>query len=154
MTTPAQRVAARHFQRHLKAAGGLELVTAERRGYAYLMKSNDTPLTDIVKELNQWMIPKLHGAPTTVPGMKNAVKAFSFHWSNAQAKWDVIPARKGEFPFSQDGADFIMFLSDTALSPLGSLWTLTEMKYVAKALRPHPGYAESVEGGRSFLAGL
>ena len=66
-------------------------------------------------------------------------RGFSFHWSNAQAKWDVIPANDPSW--SVDGAEFVLYFVPGALSPLDRPWTGTEMKYMAKALPPHPGYS-------------
>lgn len=83
-------------------------------------------------------------------------KGFSFHWSNAQAKWDVIPANDGTWPL--DGAEFVLYVRADALSPLDKPWSMKEMQYVAKGLPHHPGYAASLEAmsGRvasRYLAG-
>ena len=75
--------------------------------------------------------------PSSVPKLRGATGAFSFHWSNAQDKWDVIRVR--EFPWNTDGAEFVLFVGPESLSPLGKVWTLTEMEYVAKGLTRHPG---------------
>lgn len=70
-------------------------------------------------------------------------KGFSFHWSNAQGKWDVIPANDGTWGL--DGAEFLLYVRADALSPLDKPWSMKEMQYVAKELPPHPGYASSTE---------
>ena len=70
-------------------------------------------------------------------------RGFSFHWSNAQATWDVIPAN--DPAWSLDGAEFLVYVHQKVLSPLGKPWSAKEMQYVAKHLPPHPGYSGSAE---------
>lgn len=88
--------------------------------------------------------------PTTVTRPKGKMIGFSFHWSNAQAKWSVI--RWNEPSWHTDGAEFLVYATRDALSPLGRPWSLKEMEYVAAALHPHPGYAFSMEGSARRVA--
>jgi hypothetical protein len=152
MTTPVARVALQYLDKQaLEApAGDTDLYSEPVHGWAMVEDSSAASTTELAREISHNMVLRLHGTPAVVHWQKGAVRAFSFHWSNGSAAWSVIRLPKAEFPMSQDGADFILFLSPTALSPLGSLWTIIEMKYVAKALRQHPGFAGSPEGGRSF----
>lgn len=120
----------------------MDLDTMPRKGYAFIQGGGN--LQDIALALNTQIIRRMPPA-LRVPRPRGAVKAFSFHWSNAQAAWHVMIIK--EFPWPIDGAEFIVFVGPLALSPLGKVWTLTEMQYVAKRLRPHPGYAGSFEGG-------
>ena len=73
-------------------------------------------------------------------------RGFSFHWSNAQAKWDVIAAN--DPTWSLDGAEFVVYLRASALSPLGKPWTLKEMQYIAQRLPAHPGFSRAVMAAR------
>ncbi len=93
-------------------------------------------IQELTTALNKYMVAVVP-SPQQVDKVTGAVKAFSFHWSNAQNKWDVISA-KG-FPWGIDGAEFIVFVGKNALSPLGKPWGLAEMSYVAKSLHRHPG---------------
>jgi hypothetical protein len=138
MATMTERVASRHLVKLADQEDGLDIVTSPLRGSAFLQYSRITPLMDVARELNTWFIQKLRGYDGPVMKPKGAVRAFSFQWSNAQQAWDVILVRPGEFPRTQDLAEFTLFLGPEALSPLGKLWSLVEMKYVAKALKPLP----------------
>ena len=135
------KVAARWEQRK----AGTEGVVADYvREHGYVTLHGTGSIHDVTVALAQSVIRRLPG-PKAVPKIRGALKAFSFHWSNAQRSWDVIGVR--EFPWDIDGAEFIVFVGADALSPLGKVWTLTEMKYVAKALPDHPGFANSPESG-------
>lgn len=81
--------------------------------------------------------------PTTVTKPRGT-RGFSFHWSNAQASWDVVSWNDASW--HTDGAEFLVYFTKDALSPLGKPWSLKEMQYVAKMLPEHPGYAFSMEG--------
>jgi len=118
----------------------MELLQNPTHGYAFLMEGGD--IDELARTLNGGMVRHVP-APTQVPKAKGAVKAFSFHWSNAQAAWDVIHVR--EYPEWLDGAGFVLFVGRNAMSPTGNLWSQAEMKYVAKKLAHHPGYASSPE---------
>jgi hypothetical protein len=83
--------------------------------------------------------------PTNVPKPKGT-KGFSFHWSNAQRAWDVIPAN--DPTWRTDGAEFLVYFTKSALSPLKKPWSLKEMEYVAMSLPEHPGFAQSFEASR------
>jgi len=119
----------------------MELLQAPRKGYAFLAEGGD--IDELSRALNAGMIRHMP-SPGNVPKVKGAVKAFSFHWSNAQAEWDVISIR--DFPWGIDGAEFVLFVGRKAVSPTGRPWSLTEMRYVAKKLVNHPGFAFSVRG--------
>lgn len=118
------------------------LAVENRKGYA-MLQSGGTIKT-LTDALNMHMVRRVP-PPGQVPRVRGAAKAFSFHWSNAQAKWSVITAPSGDFPWGIDGAEFILFVAKTAVSPLGKVWTLPEMKYVAQGLQEHPGYAWAVK---------
>lgn len=104
-------------------------------------------IADLVRELNAQMVRRMP-RPQQVQRLRGAAKAFSFHWSNGQAAWDVIALKGSDMPWGLDGAEFVVFVGAKAFSPVGKLWTLTEMQYVAKQLNPHPGYASSFESGQ------
>lgn len=110
-----------------------------QRGYAFLQSGGD--IDELARALTTGMVRHVP-SPMDVPRIKGAVKAFSFHWSNAQARWDVVIWK--DFPWGLDGAEFILFIGKDALSPLDQLWSLAEMKYVAKKLGQHPGFGFSV----------
>lgn len=80
--------------------------------------------------------------PTSVTKPRGT-RGFSFHWSNAQASWDVVAWNDPSW--RTDGAEFLVYFTKDALSPLGKPWSLKEMQYVAKMLPEHPGYASSME---------
>ncbi len=83
--------------------------------------------------------------PSNVPKPKGS-RGFSFHWSNAQRAWDVIAAN--DPTWRTDGAEFLVYFTKGALSPVGKPWSLREMEYVAMSLPEHPGFSSSVESGR------
>lgn len=87
--------------------------------------------------------------PSNVSKPKGA-RGFSFHWSNAQRAWDVIPAN--DPTWRTDGAEFLVYFTKGALSPVGKPWSLREMEYVAMSLPEHPGFSSSVESGRRASA--
>jgi len=111
-------------------------------GYAMLHGTGNTQ--DVTAALKQSVMRRIP-EPGNVPKVRGAVKAFSFHWSNVQNAWDVIIIR--DFPWGIDGAEFILFVGPDALSPLGEVWTLTEMKYVAKGLPRHHSAPPPTRGG-------
>jgi len=121
----------------------MELLQNPRQGFAFLTEGGD--IDEIARALNTKLL--LHLPPSgKVAKARGAAKAFSFHWSNAQKAWDVISVRS--FPWGIDGAEFILFVGRNAVSPTGKLWALPEMRYVAKKLRNHPGYAWAVKGSQ------
>ena len=83
--------------------------------------------------------------PMTVQKPKGT-RGFSFHWSNAQAKWDVITAN--DPTWGLDGAEFLVYFRPDALSPLGKPWSLKEMQYVASNLPVHPGAEFAMRAAR------
>ena len=110
-----------------------------RKGWAMLQSGGS--IKTLTDALNMHMVRRVP-PPGEVPKVTGAVKAFSFHWSNAQAKWDAIAIR--DFPWSIDGAEFILFLGKNAVSPVGKSWSLSEMRYIAQGLNHHPGFASAV----------
>ena len=131
-------------------AGDLKLDIDRQRGSCTL-KGTGT-VVEVARDLTRYFLRHLSGVGTrSVPKPVGKMKGFSFHWSNAQAAWDVITATSADLSMV-DGADFILFCPLTTLSPLGRPWSLTEMKYVAKALGNHPGYGSSMEGGQRWAA--
>lgn len=129
-------------------AADLQIQVEPNKGYALILEGG--MIADLVRELNTQMVRRMP-RPQQVQRLRGATKAFSFHWSNAQAAWDVMTLKGSDLPWGLDGAEFIVFVGPKALSPVGKLWTLTEMQYVAKQLNPHPGYASSFESGRRGL---
>lgn len=85
----------------------------------------------------------VRGTQVTKP---KGTRGFSFHWSNAQAKWDVIAAN--DPTWGLDGAEFLVYFKAGVMSPLGKPWTLKEMQYVAQRLPPHPGFSRAVLASR------
>jgi hypothetical protein len=77
-------------------------------------------------------------------------RGYSFHWSNAQNSWDVIPANDPTWML--DGAEFLVYFLPSALNPLDSPWTLKQMQYIAQKLPPHPGAAFAVGVGAARVA--
>lgn len=100
-------------------------------------------LNQIAPMINR-VLPHISLEPTSVPKPKLPVKAYHFHWSNAQAAWDVIPVR--EYPVMTDGAEFVLFMPKGVLNPVYEApWSLRDMVVVARQLDPHPGYSRSAE---------
>lgn len=129
---------------HKKAdtvVGGVVVEYFREHGYVTLHGTGS--IREVTAALAQSVLRRMPG-PKAVPKVKGFLKAFSFHWSNAQRAWSVIGVR--EFPWDIDGAEFVVFVGADAMSPLGKIWSLVEMQYVAKALPEHPGFANSVEG--------
>ncbi len=114
-----------------------------RKGWFVIEAGGD--IASVTQALNAQMVRRVP-PPQQVVKVRGTHKAFSFHWSNAQAQWDVIMVR--EFPWGIDGAEFFVFTTKAAKSPLGKTWSLAEMRYVAKGLNKHPGYAQSPESAR------
>jgi len=125
----------------------MNLIQEPRKGYAFLLEGGT--IDGVAHGLGAGIV-KHVPSPMVVPKVRGAGKAFSFHWSNASAAWDVIVWK--DFPAHLDGAEFILFTGRTALSPLDKPWSLAEMRYVATRLPPHPGYASSYEGGQARRA--
>lgn len=138
--TMNQRVATRWHAR--QADGGVTVDYAYNHGHVTLHGTGD--IQDVIIALKQSVMKRIP-EPGNVPKIRGAMKAFSFHWSNSQNAWDVIAIR--EFPWGIDGAEFILFVGADAVSPLGKIWTLTEMKYVAKGLPRHPSAPSSTSWG-------
>jgi len=118
-----------------------ELIVNSPHGFVFLRQGGS--IEGLARGLNA--ITRRMPEPQQVARVRGAVKAFNFYWSNAQAKWGVITAPLVEFPWGLDGSEFILFLGKEAFSPLGRVWTLPEMKYVAQKLNPHAGFASSYE---------
>lgn len=118
----------------------IDLQVQPNKGYALLIGGG--AVRDLTAYLNKTMVRHVP-SPQKVGKVRGALKAFSFHWSNAQNAWDVISVSR-DLPWGLDGAEFILFIGPKALSPVGKLWTLAEMRYVAKGLNPHPGAAFAV----------
>lgn len=124
---------------------GLKLTIDPRFGTATVSGTGD--IQQLAKALTRFLLPKLGGVGTrNIPKPPGKMKVFNFHWSNAQAAWDVIVA-PSDMSFT-DGSEFVLFCPLTSLSPLGKPWSLVEMRYVAKLLGNHPGYASSMESGQ------
>ncbi len=138
---------ARKIQRVAIESEPLDFVANRPKGWCAIKSGGD--VASLTQALNDWV---LRGVPSPqeVSKVKGATKGFSFHWSNAQGKWHVITVPS--FPWGIDGAEFILFVGRNARSPLGKAWSLTEMRYVAKNLRNHPGYAFSVRASINRVA--
>jgi len=100
-------------------------------------------LHDVPRALGRRLSTLVSASTATKP---RGTRGFSFHWSNAQAKWDVISAN--DPTWALDGAEFILYVHPTALSPLNKSWTLKEMQYIAASLPPHPGFSRAVMAAR------
>jgi hypothetical protein len=87
--------------------------------------------------------------PWTVKKPKNT-RGFSFHWSNAQAAWDVITANDPTWVL--DGAEFLVYCRPDALSVAGKPWTLKDMIIISQHLPPHPGSEFAVGVGAARVA--
>lgn len=125
--------------------GDLVLTVDPRKGTCVL--GGTGTVQEVTRGLNRFMLRRLLGVGgRVVQKPKGKVKGFDFHWSNAQAAWDVIMVQSASWDV--DGATFVVWCPPDALSPLGKMWTRTEMQYVAKDLDPHPGYGSSMEGGQ------
>ena len=129
------------------SAAPLEMYVNTRKGYALIHGGGN--IREITEEINRTMTRNVPN-PQQVGKVRGAKKAFSFHWSNAQNKWDVISVR--DFPWGIDGAEFIVFVGKDAKSPVDKPWTLSEMRYVAKGLMNHPGASFAVRGAFDRLA--
>lgn len=114
-----------------------------RKGWFAIVRGGD--VRELIQALNETVVRRVP-PPGEVPKIRGAIRAFSFHWSNGQGKWDVITVR--EFPHGIDGAEFVVFVGRHGLSPLGKPWTLGHMKEVAQRLNKHPGYASSPDSAR------
>jgi len=124
---------------------GLKLSINPNLGTATVSGTGDAD--QLAKALTRFLLPKLGGVGTrNIPKPPGKMKVFNFHWSNAQAAWDVIVA-PSDMSFT-DGSEFVLFCPLTSLSPLERPWSLVEMRYVAKKLGDHPGFASSMESGQ------
>jgi len=94
---------------------------------------------ELAKHLRHLVVPAIVSKP-------KGSRGFSFHWSNAQRAWDVVPWN--DPTWHTDGAEFLMYFVKGSLSPLGKPWSLKEMEYIAKMLPEHPGFAQSFEASR------
>ena len=103
-------------------------------------------IDELTRALNADIL-RLRASTRNILRPRGAVKGFSFHWSNAQAAWDVIPVTR-DMGRMVDGAEFYLWCMPGAVSNLGKPWRLSEMEHVASKLRHHPGYASSFDGGR------
>lgn len=77
----------------------MDLIQEPRRGFAFLTEGGD--IDELARALTAGIIRHMP-APMTVNKVRGAVKAFSFHWSNAQAAWDVVAWK--DFPWGLDWA--------------------------------------------------
>jgi hypothetical protein len=101
-------------------------------------------LNQIAPMINR-VLPRISLEPANIPKPKTTGKAYNFHWSNAQAKWDVIPVR--EYPTSTDGSEFVLFIPKGVMNPVyEGPWTLRDMQVVARKLYPHPAASFGVRG--------
>lgn len=116
--------------------GDLVLDIDKRFGTATV--SGTGSVRELAKLLSRHIVHLTGAGARAVPRPRGKLKAFSFHWSNAQSEWDVILATTDMLPHT-DGSEFILFCPLTSLSPLGKPWSLVEMRYVAKYLAGHPG---------------
>lgn len=107
----------------------------------------EATVQDFTRELGKKLLLLVRGRTVMKP---KGSRGFSFHWSNAQAKWDVIPAN--DPAWSLDGAEFVVYVDAKVTSPLGKSWSAKEMQYVALRLPPHPGYSMSMEGAQRVAA--
>ena len=126
------------------SATPLEMEVNTRKGYALIRGGGN--IREITEALNKTMVRNVP-PPQNVSKIPGARKAFSFHWSNAQNKWDVISVAKS-LPWGLDGAEFVVFVGKDAFSPVDKLWTLSEMRYVAHGLMAHPGSSFAVRAAR------
>jgi hypothetical protein len=130
--------------------GDLHLEVNPRLGSCVLRGNGE--MREVAQVLTRFMLPKLLGVGSrAIPKPPGKYRGFDFHWSNAQAAWDVITATPN---MDVDGATFVLWcpLDGSSLSPVGRPWSLKEMQYVAKYLGSHPGYANSYESSRSRAA--
>ena len=149
----SEHTVAERFLHKQADAGDPELIINAQHGFVFLRQGGS--IENLAHGLNA--ITRRMPGPQQVARVTGSVKAFNFYWSNAQAKWGVITAPLAEFPWGLDGSEFILFLGKGAFSPLGRVWTLPEMKYVAQKLGPHSGFASSYEylsGQRPRVASL
>lgn len=103
-------------------------------------------LNQIAPMINR-VLPRISLEPASIPKPKTAGKAYNFHWSNAQAAWDVIPVR--DYPTTTDGSEFVLFIPKGVHNPVyEGPWTLRDMQVVARNLNPHPAYSYSMESSR------
>lgn len=103
-------------------------------------------LNQIAPMINR-VLPRISLEPANIPKPKTVGKAYNFHWSNAQAAWDVIPVR--DYPTTTDGSEFVLFIPKGVHNPVyEGPWTLRDMQVVARNLNPHPGYYGSMESSR------
>ena len=103
-------------------------------------------LNQIAPMINR-VLPRISLEPASIPKPKTAGKAYNFHWSNAQAAWDVIPVR--DYPTTTDGSEFVLFIPKGVHNPVyEGPWTLRDMQVVARNLNPHPGYYGSMDSRR------
>ena len=133
------------YMKMADAPADLEVVHDRVKGFSAIKRGGNS-IEEIAKELTSHYL-RYPPRAMDIHVIKGAVKVFSFRWSNAQRAWDVVIIPKGAFPYSNDGAEIILAIGPEAKSPLNRLWSITEMRYVAKKLRQHPGYANSMERG-------
>lgn len=107
----------------------------------------DATIQDFAQQIGRQLPLLVRGRSVSKP---KGSRGFSFHWSNAQMKWDVIPAN--DPVWSLDGAEFLVYLDQKVVSPLGKPWSAKEMQYVAPRLPPHPGFARSWESAQRVAA--
>ena len=140
---PSARRVARRFVR--LASEGVEPPRILRTPHpASLVLRGVADLNEIAPLINR-VLPRISLEPTSIPKPKSAGKAYHFHWSNAQAKWDVIPVR--EYPTSTDGSEFVLFIPKEVMNPVyEGPWTLRDMQVVARKLYPHPAASFGVRG--------
>lgn len=118
-------------------------------GKGYILVKSGGGIKLLTRLVNKAMGRILSLGGMTVRRPQGSNRGFSFHWSNAQAKWDVISANDSEWMV--DGAEVLVYFDKGSVSPVGKPWTLAEMRYVAAALDKHPGFEFSVYASESKL---
>ena len=133
---PVERIAAAF----LKKADPADPLTITRVRDGVFLLDGQGEIRDVVVQLNRLVLRMGSGPRSGIKNSTSRMRSFNFHWSNAQAKWDVML----NFGPDIDGSEFVLYAPTTSLSPLGKPWSLVEMRYVAKGLVEHPGYGFSV----------
>lgn len=127
---------------------GHAILTPPREGSTYLL---DVSIQTLAREIPHHYRGLLRSIQVQKP---KGARGFSFHWSNAQSVWDVIPAN--DPTWGLDGAEFLLYFLPGALSPVGKPWSLKEMEYIAHELPAHPGSDRGVRASvvaERFLKG-
>lgn len=140
----ARRVAGRFVRLASDVAEPPQILRAAHP--ATLVLRGVADLNQIAPMINR-VLPRISLEPASIPKPKTVGKAYNFHWSNAQAAWDVIPVR--DYPTTTDGSEFVLFIPKGVHNPVyEGPWTLRDMQVVARNLNPHPAYSYSMESSR------